>query len=88
VFHKMRCAHPSRAWAVAGGTGTKKLVSFNLATSTGGGSGVKSFSYGYFAAGVDPAPTFLPDHGLHARYLVPSRREMHTGRAFYSKGRR
>jgi type VI protein secretion system component Hcp len=50
-------------WIWQVGAGPKKLVSFNISTATGGGSGVKSFTYGYFAPGVDVDATYLPITG-------------------------
>jgi type VI protein secretion system component Hcp len=56
-------AYKSVDWSWQVGTGPAKLVSFDLASSTGGGSGVRSFNYGYFAPGVSVDSTFTPVSG-------------------------
>jgi type VI protein secretion system component Hcp len=50
-------------WSWQVGTNPQKVVSYDVGAGTGGGSTVKSFSYGYFAPAVTPDATFLPISG-------------------------
>jgi type VI protein secretion system component Hcp len=50
-------------WSWQVGTGPASVVSYDTVQSVGGGSSVKSFSYGYFAPGVVADATYLSVSG-------------------------
>jgi type VI protein secretion system component Hcp len=58
-------------WQWQVGTGPATVVSYDSAGAVSGGTGVKSFTYAYFAPGVAPDTTYLPISGYTHNITCP-----------------